>query len=151
MTRAEKFWLLGLRLVFGWVFLWAGISKFITPNWSAAGYLSGAKNFTGFYGWLTSPAVLPVVNFLNEWGLTLLGISIILGLGIRISAVLGSVVMFLYYFVLPFPWPDGHSFLVDDHIVYAFVLLLLASIGVEDWSLGHWIARKFPRFPRFLV
>ena len=34
--------LLALRLAVGWLYFYSGISKFLEPGWSAAGYLKGA-------------------------------------------------------------------------------------------------------------
>src|SRR3989344_8915902 len=124
MSKYQKISLFVLRLSVGWMFFYAGITKVVNPEWSAAGYLSGAKMFVGFYNWLLSPGILPTVNLVNEWGLTLLGISLILGIGVRLSSVLGALLMLLYYFVrLDFPYPDPNSFLVDYHIIFALVLL----------------------------
>jgi len=95
------------------------------------------KTSEGFYQWLLSPGILPAVNFINEWGLTLLGVSLILGIFVRLSSVLGAVLMLLYYFpVLIFPYAGKHSYLVDEHIIYALVLLLLAAMRAgRIWGL----------------
>lgn len=52
----------------GWLMFYAGITKVLDPEWTAAGYLRGAKLFVGFYQWFLQSGVLPMVNFLNEWG-----------------------------------------------------------------------------------
>ena len=118
-----------LRLAFGWLFFYAGFTKVINPEWSAAGFLNNAQTFSSFYGWLASPNILPIVDFLNQWGLTLIGAALILGVFVRLSAYLGALLMILYYFpTLSFPYAGEHSLLVDDHIIYALALLLLASI-----------------------
>lgn len=46
---ASKIWLFILRLAMGWVMFYTGITKVLNPNWSAAGYLQGAKTFAGFF------------------------------------------------------------------------------------------------------
>lgn len=157
MTQSSKFFLFLLRILPGWLFLYAGMTKILDPNWSAGGYLAGAKTFTGFYQWLASPAILPVVDFINEWGLTLLGISLILGVFVRFSSVLGAILMILYYLpILNFPYPNPHSFIVDEHIIYATVLLFLASIragrfwGLENWCSNLPICSKFPKYRSWL-
>lgn len=157
MTQFQKISLFLLRLSMGWFMFYAGITKVIDPTWSAAGYLRGAKTFVEFYQWLVSPGILPIVNFVNEWGLTLLGVSLILGIGVRLSSILGAVLMLLYYFpVLDFPYPNPHSYLVDEHIIYALTLLLLASLragrvwGLENWCSNLPICSKFPRLRKWL-
>jgi thiosulfate dehydrogenase [quinone] large subunit len=157
MASFEKKSLFLLRLLTGWMMFYAGITKVFDPNWSAAGYLNSAKTFAGFYGWLASPGVLPIVNFVNEWGLTLLGVSLILGLGVRLSSILGAVLMLLYYFpILDFPYPNPHSFIVDEHIIYAAVLLYLAAVragriwGLDNWCSNLPLCAKFPRLREWL-
>ncbi len=153
----QKVSLFLLRVAMGWMMLYAGITKIIDPKWSAAGYLKGAKVFSGFFDWFLQPGVLPITNFINEWGLTLLGISLILGIGVRLSSILGAVLMMLYYFpILDFPYPNPHSYLVDEHIIYALVLLAFAGLragrvwGLENWCQNLPICRKFPRLRALL-
>lgn len=157
MTLFQKISLFLLRVSIGWLMFYAGITKVLDSEWSAAGYLKGAKSFIGFYQWLISPDILPIVNFLNEWGLTLLGISLILGIGVRLSSILGAILMILYYFpILDSPHLNHHSFLVDEHIIYALVLLLFASLragriwGLENWCSNLPICSKFPKLREWL-
>ncbi|MDO8600971.1 MAG: DoxX family protein [bacterium] len=152
MSHFSRISLFLLRISMGWMMFYAGITKVLNPEWTAAGYLAGAKTFGGFYQWLTTPGMLPVVNFINEWGLTLLGISLILGIGVRMTSILGAVLMMLYYFpILDFPYPNAHSYIVDEHIIYAFVLLFFAAVragrawGLENWCANLPICSRFPR------
>lgn len=118
-----------LRLAMGWLFFYAGITKILNPAWTSAGYLGAAKTFPAFYSWLASSSMIPVVDFVNEWGLTLLGVSLILGIGVRLSSILGAALMILYYLAaLDFPYPNPHSYIVDEHIIYALVLLFFAGV-----------------------
>ena len=124
MNITQRVMLFALRLAMGWMMLYAGITKVLDPQWSAAGYLKGAKTFAGLYQWLLSPGILPAVNFINEWGLTLLGVSLILGIFVRLSSVLGAVLMLLYYFPVlifriasfPFGFRTVDVLQVHDHI-----------------------------------
>ncbi len=138
-TNIQKIVLFALRVGVGALMLYAGITKLLDPTWSAAGYLLGARSFTGFFHWLAQPSILPVVNTLNSWGLTLLGLALILGIGVRIASNLGAVLMLLYYAALPFPFPNATSFIIDDHIIYALILLYLAAVGAgQIWGLEEW-------------
>lgn len=152
MSSFAKFSLFLLRIATGWLMFYAGITKVLDPSWSAAGYLEGAKTFPGFYQWLLAPNILPVIDFTNEWGLTFLGISLILGIGVRLSSLLGAALMLLYYFpVLDYPYPNPHSYIVDEHVVYALILLFFAAIragrigGLERWCSNLPICSRFPR------
>jgi len=157
MTRAQEISLFLLRISLGWLMFYAGITKVLHPAWSAEGYLKGAKAFVSFYQFLASPSVLPFINFVNEWGLTLLGVSLILGIGVRLSSVLGAILMLLYYLPLGFPYPDTHSFIIDDHVIYMFALLLIGSLsagrvfGLEKWCSNLPICSKFPKLRKFIV
>jgi len=156
MTKSQKISLFLLRISLGWLFFYAGITKVFNPEWSAAGYLQGAKTFAGFYQWLLQPEILPIVNFLNEWGLTLLGVALILGVFVRLSSVLGAILMLMYYFpALEFPY-IGHSYIVDEHIIYVLILLLFANLragrvwGLENWCSNLPICSKFPKLRNLL-
>ena len=112
----------------GWLFFYAGITKILDPKWSAASTIKGAAILQGFYSWLLNPAILPAVNFINEWGLLLLGVSLILGFLVRPSAILGALLMALYYLAqLKFPHPSPYTYMVDEHIIYIFAVLYFAA------------------------
>jgi thiosulfate dehydrogenase (quinone) large subunit len=143
-----------LRIGLGWLFLYAGVVKVLDSEWSAAGYLNNAKTFSGFYQGLASSEILPIINFVNEWGLTLLGISLLLGVFVRVSSLAGILLMVLYYFpavemkafdlfpVLVLP-QTSNSVLVDSHIVYALALLVLAAFRAgRTWGLENMVSRN---------
>ncbi|MBI2990116.1 MAG: DoxX family protein [Candidatus Magasanikbacteria bacterium] len=157
MPTSQKISLLLLRFSLGWLFFYAGITKILNPEWTAAGYIKGAKSFIWFYQWLLSSDILPAINAINEWGLTLLGISLILGIGVRLSSYLGAILMMLYYFVrLDFLYPDANSLLVDQHIIYAFIMIYFAQLragriwGLENFCSRLPICSKFPKLRNWL-
>jgi thiosulfate dehydrogenase [quinone] large subunit len=144
MLSAQKFSLLFLRLMLGWYFFYAGVSKLLDPAWSAAGYISSSKVFPGFYHMLLSPGLLPIVNLFNEWGLTLLGLALIFGLFVRLGSFLGIIVMILYYLpVFHFPYVGDHAFIVDEHIIYIAAMMVLVSFHSSN-------IRGFGRFTKRL-
>ena len=139
----------------GWLMFYAGITKVLNPEWTAAGYGMSAKTFSGFYQWVISSANISWIDFVNQWGLTLLGISLILGIGVRFSSTLGAVLMLFYYFpILEFPYAGEHSYIVDDHIIYALVLALFAVVragryyGLEEWFEGTFL-KRLPKLQKF--
>lgn len=139
MTNFQKVALFFLRIGMGILFFSAGWVKITDPLWSAAGYISGSKIFTEFYGWLATPTVLPAVNFLNEWGLTLIGAALIFGIFVRIASFFGFAMMILYY--LP-AYPTEHG-LVDEHIIYSFVFMVFMSYGAgKILTLNNWIQTR---------
>jgi thiosulfate dehydrogenase [quinone] large subunit len=156
MTKFEKVSLTALRVTTGWMMFYAGITKLWDPAWSAEGYLKSAKTFPALFAWFASPSLLPYVNFVNEWGLTLLGVSLILGFGVRLSSALGAALMALYYFPILDGWyPNTHSFVVDEHLIYAAALLFLAAVragrvwGVDGWGVVSRWSAAFPSLQKW--
>ena len=75
-----------LRLVIGWHFLYEGLSKLLNPDWTSAEYLRYSRwIFADFFRWIVSnPPILRLVDWLNMWGLILIGLgltALTLGLG----------------------------------------------------------------------
>ncbi|MCL4399883.1 DoxX family protein [Patescibacteria group bacterium] len=144
MSNFQKKIIFALRVLLGWVFLYAGLDKVLNPSWSAGGYLGAAKNLHGFYAWFASPGLLPVTNFINEWGLVLLGVSLILGIFVKWSSIFGIILMLLYYFSAgQFPFPDANSLLVDEHIIYAALIVLMCSLDAgKIWGIDSLLTSK---------
>jgi len=126
MNKYIRLAILLLRLSLGWYFFYAGLAKVTNPAWSAAGYLGGAQTFSGLFAWFASPQNIGWVNFLNEWGLVLVGAALLLGFGVRFASLCGITFMLLYYFpTLHFPYAGAHAYLVDEHVIVLVALLLL--------------------------
>ena len=127
--------LVALRLVMGWTFFQAGITKVLNPEWTAAGFLQHAiPEGNPFMGMWASFAGSPVIDALVAWGLTLVGIALILGILVRFSAFWGAVMMLFFYAAslhggLGAALPLEHGWVVDDHIVYAVLLFGLGAFG----------------------
>lgn len=126
---------LALRVVMGWIFLQAGLEKVFDPEWTAAGYLQNAVPEGNPFGdlWL-SMAGSPLVDALVAWGLTLIGLCLIVGLLVRFSAFWGAVMMLFFWASalqggLLQGLPLEHGWVVDDHIVYAVLLFGLGAFG----------------------
>lgn len=129
MNTPQKVSLFLLRVGIGIVFLYAGISKLLADNWSAAGYLNSAQTFSGLYHWLASAGNIGWINFINIWGAILIGVGLIFGFLTRWASWAGIIMMVLYYFpVLDFPHVGEHSYLIDEHIIYILVLSVIISL-----------------------
>ena len=92
-----------MRVLIGWHFLYEGIAKLSNPNWSAAGYLTQSRGpLAGLFHWMVGEAnVLANVNLLNKWGLTLIGLGLILGCFTRLASASGMLVVLLFYMANP--------------------------------------------------
>ena len=120
-----------IRVAIGWHFLYEGISKLFIDNWTSQGYLSNTSGFlSGFYHWLAGgEALVKVVDFMNIYGLILIGLALFVGLFIRIASIGGMALLVLYYFAYPpfgtslFGGTEGHFYIVDRNFIEALLLL----------------------------
>jgi thiosulfate dehydrogenase [quinone] large subunit len=150
-TTAVRYVAAGLRLGLGFVFLWAFLDKvfgfgFATPEKGAwinggsptKGFLANGADgpFTDFYH---SIAGATWANWLFMVGLAGIGVALVTGIGLRIAAVAGSVLLVMMWsVVLP---PENNPFM-DDHLIYAGVLVLIALLHAGDTlGLGRLWAR----------
>lgn len=134
-----------LRILLAWVFIYAASHQAFVPGWSAAGFLANTKTFSFLFEPLASPAVAPVISFLVAWGHLLIGLSLLLGLAVRVSAAFGALLMILYWMAhMDFPYiSNTNNFIVDDHIIYAVVLVMLIVVKAgRVWGLDTWASQQ---------
>jgi len=145
VTTSQKAIVFALRLMLGWVFLYAGMRQiFFIENWSAAGFLKDPKTFADFYALFAGPGVVPYVSFLVKWGHLLIGLSLISGFMVRVGSGFGALLMLLYYFPrMEFPYVSGvNQFIVEYHLVYAVLLLYLGAVKAgRIWGLEGYLDR----------
>ena len=81
------------RVLVGWHFLYEGFVKLAMPDWTSYHYLMESKwLFSGFFHWITAnPTALAVTDFLNIWGLILIGSGLILGVFVRVASISGAI------------------------------------------------------------
>ncbi len=151
LSSALIVFLVLLRMAIGWHFLYEGLAKLATPGWSAEGYLLNSTWILGgiFHWMATTPSILAIVNFLNVWGLILIGLGLMLGLFTRVAAIAGTALLLMYYFAYP---PFIHTFqptggqaifmIVNLNLIEAFALLALASTNLSrKYGLDYFIPR----------
>ena len=151
MGPVLQFLLVLLRVAIGWHFLYEGYVKLTATSWSAAGYLQAAQGpLAGlFHSMAADKSMLHVVNLLNAWGLTAVGLGLILGLFTRFACVGAILLLAMYYMASP-PWiavlpraTEGNYLVVDKNLVelIAVAALLFADTGriagfdilYDDW------------------
>jgi thiosulfate dehydrogenase [quinone] large subunit len=131
------------RLAMGWTFLWAGIHHFGDDKF-VLGFLSHVKTFHAVYEPFTDPVIVPTLTFFVEYGHLLIGLSLISGLLVRISAPFAIMLMLLYWTAhMDFPYIENvNSYLVDYHIVYAGVLVyLIVKRAGHVFGLDGWVSK----------
>ena len=96
MEKMVKYFLTLLRIILGWYFLFEGISKILVSGWTSRNYLLGSTwIFSDFFYWLaSSPTLVGIVDFLNIWGLILIGISLFVGLYVRWASLFAAILLF---------------------------------------------------------
>ncbi|NUU23508.1 MAG: DoxX family membrane protein [Streptomycetaceae bacterium] len=155
----------GLRIILGFVFLWAFLDKTFGYGYatkSGNGWIDDGSPTKGF---LSHVDVGPMASTLRGWagdtwadwlfmmGLLGIGVALILGIGLRVAAVSGTVLMALMWIA---EWPpakhtDGGDATMstnpfaDYHVIYAVALIALAAIATRSrYGLGdRWAKLPF--------
>ncbi|MDD4144456.1 MAG: DoxX family membrane protein [Prolixibacteraceae bacterium] len=135
--KYRNYFLTILRIIVGWHFLYEGIAKLISPGWSAKTFLMGSSWLFSdiFHKMAESAGIMQVVDFLNIWGLILIGISLMTGFLVRWSSVAGSVLLLFYFVAFP-PIPgytfgsisEGSYLWVNKTLVEFFLLAVFAIL-----------------------
>ncbi len=150
-------WLLSiLRMAIGWHFLYEGVTKIIAGNWSSAAYLAGSKWIFAplFHSMSESAGIISVVDFLNIWGMTLVGLGLLFGLFSRWASA-GGALMLLFYFVAYPPIPgytigvpvEGSYLWINKTFIEFFILLVFTFISSDyhfslDRLYNRWREEK---------
>lgn len=133
-----------LRMLLGWFMFFAGIEKVLDPAWSASGFLLNAKTFPDFYAWFGDPSNSWWIDPMNAWGITLIGVALLLGVAVRPAALLGALLMVLYYFPQNVFPSVPHGFIVEYHFIYAVAFILIAFFSpARKFGLGHKLGTTF--------
>jgi thiosulfate dehydrogenase [quinone] large subunit len=118
---------LAFRLLMAWTFIYAASHQVWNAKFSVAKFLGSTKTFHDIYAPLTAPALDPILTFLVSYGHLAIGLSLLLGLLVRVSSIAGLFLLLMYW-TAHMEWPyieNANNFIVDYHIVYATVCLFL--------------------------
>lgn len=159
-----------LRLSLGLTFLWPFFDKLFGLGFSTCrdtktnavdvlcskAWLEGGSPTTGF---LKSAAKGPFADFYHnlagkgfiDWlfmaGLLLIGLALLVGVGVKIAAAAGSLLLFMMWTAA---LPPTNNPVLDDHIIYILALIGIALANSEQkWGLRSWwvkqsLAKRFP-------
>lgn len=161
--------LAGLRLAMGWIFLWAFLDKLFALGFSTGrleggnidffaegrAWLNGGSPTRGFLSGAHGPlasmwqglAGHAWVDWVFMGALLAMGIALILGIGLRLAAIGGTILLLSMWSTGLLPASNPF---VDSHIIYSLVLVVLAvSAAGDTWGLGRrWgrttLVRQFP-------
>lgn len=142
-----------LRLSMGWLFLWPFLDKLFGLGYATLpekAWLLGNSPTLGFLKFATkgpfaeffqSLAGNAYVDWLFMLGLLFVGVTLMLGIMVKLGAYTGALMLILMY-AAGFIWPEHNPFL-DEHLIYAVVMLLLVFSRPTGWfSLGGWWAQR---------
>jgi uncharacterized membrane protein YphA (DoxX/SURF4 family) len=142
-----------LRVAMGWHFLYEGVSKALTPGWTAGGYLDVSRWILGdLFQWIAAnPSVLRTVDLVNIGAQIVIGLLLILGAFTRIASIAGIAFLLLYYVANPplvgydfGSQGDGSYLIVDLRLIEALGLGVLAALPmVALFGLDRlWVLRR---------
>ncbi|WP_326560414.1 hypothetical protein [Micromonospora sp. NBC_01796] len=162
-----------LRISTGFVFLWAFLDKtfglaYSTPTERA--WINGGSPTKGF---LSNVEVGPIQSIAHSiagtwWadtlfmaGMAAVGIALIAGIGLRVAAGSGALIMAMMW-LAEFPLarftsagePSGSTNPITDyHLIYAVVLVVLAAAYAgHTWGLGRiWARLPFVQRNRWML
>lgn len=165
-------WLL-VRITLGFTMLWAFVDKmfglgFATCRDKATGAVTymcsksvvgGGSPTKGFLANASGPlgsifkslssvdVVVSIISVLFMLGLLGIGISLLFGAGLKIAGYSGALLMVFMYLAA---FDKVNNPLIDDHIVYAAVFLLIAHLpqigenfGISKWWKSQAIVKKY--------
>jgi thiosulfate dehydrogenase [quinone] large subunit len=150
-----KYVWVALRIAMGWLFLWPFFDKLLGLGISTepdAAWIRGGSPTSGFLSFGTSGPLAtifqslagnPVVDFVFMMGLLLIGLSLMLGIGVRIAGLSGAALMILMWMAT---LPPEQNPLIDEHVIYAILLVGLALVRAGQWyGLGNRLSRTWAR------
>lgn len=137
-TNLERNLVFVFRMLMAWTFIYAASHQVFDPKFSIVGFLNHTKTFHDLFAVFAAPSVAPVVGFLVAYGHLLIGLSLLFGLMVRVSASFGIALLLMYWMAhMDFPYiENANNFIVDYHIVYSVVLVyLIAKHAGHVWGL----------------
>ncbi len=133
-STIQLFWLVVLRVFIGWYFLYEGLAKVFSPKWTAYGYLMDSKGlFAPLFRMIAeNPDLMAIADFINIWGLTLIGLLLILGLFEKAGYIGAALLLTLYYLSHPpllnaayLLRPEGSYLWVDKNLIMLAATIVL--------------------------
>ena len=139
------------RVLLGVVFLWAFFDKLFGLGYATTAehsWLNGGSPTTGFLSHVQGPfeslfsglSGVALVDWLFMLGLLGIGVALVLGIGMRLAAWGGALLMVLMWAA---SLPLANNPVIDEHIIYAVVLLVLGwALPQQQLSLAGWWKRQ---------
>lgn len=133
--KTEKITFLVLRLSMACIFLWAFFDKLLGLGFATTSnnaWINGGSPTYGFLNFAVkgpfaeffkSLAGMPAVDWLFMIGLLGIGLTLLLNRLVLWGAIAGVIMMLLMWLAT---FPPENNPLVDEHIIYALVVIIIA-------------------------
>ncbi|WP_313693378.1 DoxX family protein [Halorarum halobium] len=153
----SAWFVLALRLMMGYAFLYSGWTKILGGSFDAQGYLLNAtvangSPLVGLFTWMGQTGwFVEIVNVAVPWGELLIGLGLLVGAFTRLAAFFGALMMLLFYFG---NWSVAHG-VINGDFAYMLVFLAVAAFGagrilgldavIENYEVdGEPLLEKYP-------
>ena len=150
------YWAAALRVITGYWFLHAGVTKFAFiagEPFDASGWMlnaTGGSPIHGFFVWAANtPWLLEFTNVMIPVGETLIGLGLLVGALVRLAALFGGVLMTFFYLGNA-AWSHG---VVNGDLMGLLLFVTIGVLGagrvlgldalIERTDLGDTRAAKF--------
>ncbi|WP_122088180.1 DoxX family protein [Halalkalicoccus subterraneus] len=155
----SAWFVLALRLMMGFAFLYAGLDKLLGAEpFSAQGYLLGAVPANGgplvdLFVWMGETGwMLTILDIAVPFGQVAIGLGLLVGAFTRLAAFFGAFMMVMFYFA---NWDVAHG-LINGDFAYMLVFLAVAAFGagrilgldaiIERYEIdGTPLIEKYPK------
>ncbi len=146
--RANKdlsIWLTMGRIFTGFVWLYAGIEKLATANFSVAGAAAyfASKNPNAWYADFLRNTVIPNAGLFTQlvmYGEILAGLALIFGLLTNVAALFGAFMSFNFWLAAAWTGPSTEILNVQMALVQ---LMFIAAYGTKYFSIDQFIANHW--------
>lgn len=138
-----------LRVLIAFIFLWTFFDKALGLGFATMpdkAWIHGVSPTAGFLQFGSKGLFAPIfhtlsgnliIDLLFMMGLFLIGLSLIVGIGIRIACASGSLLLTLIYLSL---FPPVNNPLLDEHIIY---IIILFGILIRSSKQSFGLAKKW--------
>lgn len=163
-----------LRLLLGWSFMWAFLDKMFglgfatcrledgaidfgcdaammqggSPTYGFLNFATQGSHTGGWVDWM-APSAADSINYadvLFMLALLLGGAALMLGIGVRMAAIGGAILM-AFLFVAVDVWPQNNP-VNSSHVIEGAAFLGIAYVGPGPFSLQRWFEGRFPALKR---
>lgn len=151
-TKPQLLWLVVLRVLIGWYFLYEGLAKVFTSGWTSYGYLMDSQGiFSSFFKMIAqNQFVLPIIDAINVYGLIFIGLFLMVGCFTKVGHIGALILLSLYYLSHPpllnvvyILRTEGSTLWVDKNLIMlGAVIVLMAFPTSRIIGLDRFILRN---------